>query len=123
MVAHNVADVPLLFAVMVRRRKFFQEDPSILFLTLGLFIVPFDEVWMKPCFVIAALIGLSQAQSFMRNGKRHHEVGLSNNDQIRAVSGILTRQPSILESNVVPKMVYCQAALAKRSQQKLPQWY
>ena len=29
MVARDVADVPLLFAVMVRRRTFFQEDPSI----------------------------------------------------------------------------------------------
>ena len=27
MVAHNIADVSLLFAVMVRRRTFFQEDP------------------------------------------------------------------------------------------------
>ena len=29
MVAHNIADVSLLFAVMVRRRTFFPEDPSI----------------------------------------------------------------------------------------------
>ena len=35
MVAHDIADVPLLFAVMVRRRTSFQEDPSIVFLTLG----------------------------------------------------------------------------------------
>ena len=34
-VAHDIADVPLLFAVMVRRRTSFQEDPSIVFLTLG----------------------------------------------------------------------------------------
>ena len=29
MVARNIADVSSLFAVMVRRRAFFQEDPSI----------------------------------------------------------------------------------------------
>ena len=29
MVAHNIADVSLLFVVMARRRAFFQEDPSI----------------------------------------------------------------------------------------------
>ena len=34
MVAHNVADVSFVFAVMVRRRTFFQEDPSIVFLTV-----------------------------------------------------------------------------------------
>ena len=31
MVAHDVADVSFVSAVMVRRRTFFQEDPSIVF--------------------------------------------------------------------------------------------
>ena len=31
MVARNIADVSLLFAVVVRRRTFFQENPSIMF--------------------------------------------------------------------------------------------
>ena len=42
MVAHNVADVSFLFAVMVRRRTFFQEDPSIVFLAMWLFVAVFD---------------------------------------------------------------------------------
>ena len=37
--------------------------------------------------------------------KRRSEVELSNTDQIRAVSGIRTHRPSILESNLVPTMV------------------
>ena len=39
LVAQNIADVPLLFAVMVRRRTFSQQDPSIEFLTLGLLVI------------------------------------------------------------------------------------
>ena len=34
-VAHNIADVSFLLAVVVRRRPFFQENPSIMFLTLS----------------------------------------------------------------------------------------
>ena len=64
-----IADVPLLFAVMVRRRAFFQEDPSIVFLTLGLFIMPPNKVEVEPCFVVAALISRADAKSFMRNGE------------------------------------------------------
>ena len=64
-----IADVPFLYAVMVRRRTFFQEDPSIVFFTLVLFIVPPNTVEVEPCFVVAALINRAQAQSFMRNGQ------------------------------------------------------
>ena len=60
----NIADVPFLFAVIVRRRPFFQEDPSIMFLTLGLYIMPPDKVEVEPCFVVAALISRAQAQGF-----------------------------------------------------------
>ena len=56
-------------AVMVRRRPFFQEDPLIMFLTLGLYVMPPDKVDVEPCFVVAALIGRAQAQDFMRNGE------------------------------------------------------
>ena len=64
MVAHNIVDVPLLFAVIVRRKRFFQEDPSIVFLTLGLFIVPPYKVEVELFFVVAALIGRADAKSF-----------------------------------------------------------
>ena len=40
MVAHNVADLSFLFAVMVRRRAFFQEDPSIVLFAVWLFVAP-----------------------------------------------------------------------------------
>ena len=50
MVAHDIADVPFLLAVMVRRRTFFQEDPSIVFFKLVLFIVPPNKVEVEPCF-------------------------------------------------------------------------
>ena len=64
MVAQNIADVPFLFSVIVRRRPLFQEDPSIMFLTLGLYIMPPDKVEVEPCFVVAALISPAQAQGF-----------------------------------------------------------
>ena len=51
MVAHNIADVP-------------QEDPSIVFLTVSLFIAPPNKV-----VVGAALIGRANAKSFMENGE------------------------------------------------------
>ena len=70
MVAHNIADTPSLLAVVVRRRPFFQEDPSIMFLTLVLYVMPPDKVEVEPCFVVAALIGRAQAQDFVRNGER-----------------------------------------------------
>ena len=69
MVAHNIADTPSLLAVMVRRRPFFQEDPLIMFLTLGLYVMPPNKVEVEPYFVVAALIGRAQAQDFMRNGE------------------------------------------------------
>ena len=34
MVAHDIADAPFLLAVMVRRRTFFQEDPSFILFTV-----------------------------------------------------------------------------------------
>ena len=61
--------MPLLFAVLVRRRTFFQEDPSIVFLTLELFIVPPNKVEVEPCFVVVALISRADAKSFMGNGE------------------------------------------------------
>ena len=73
MVAHNVADVPFVSAVMVRRRAFFQENPSIVFLTVKLFIAPLIKLKVEPCIVMAALIGRADAKSFMENGKKHHE--------------------------------------------------
>ena len=69
MVAHNVADVSFVFAVMVRRRLFFQEDPSIVFLTVKLFIAPRDEVAAEPCFVVATLASRADTKSFMVNGE------------------------------------------------------
>ena len=55
MVAHNVSDVSLSLAVMVRRRPFFQEDLLIMFLTLVLNVLPIDKVEVEPRFVVAAL--------------------------------------------------------------------
>ena len=69
MVAHNVADVPFVSAVMLRRRTFFQEDPSIVFLTVRLFVVPPDKVEVEPGFVVAALISRADTKSFMENGE------------------------------------------------------
>ena len=68
MVAHNI-DVPFVSAVMVRRRTFFQGDPSIVFLTVRLFIAPPDKVEVEPCFVVAALIGRTDTKSFMGYGE------------------------------------------------------
>ena len=65
MVTQNIADVSLLCAVMVQRRTFFQEDPSIVFLTVEMFIAPPDKVEVEPCFVVAALVGRADAKSFM----------------------------------------------------------
>ena len=47
MVAHNIIGTPVLLAVMVRRRPFFQEDPLIMFLRLELYVMPPHkvEVW------------------------------------------------------------------------------
>ena len=44
MVAHHVANVSFLHAVVVRRRTFMQEDPSIVFLTMWLFVAPSAKV-------------------------------------------------------------------------------
>ena len=52
MVAHDITDVPFLFAIKVRRRTLFQEDPSIVPFPLLLNVLPFDEVEVKPCFVV-----------------------------------------------------------------------
>ena len=66
-VAHNVTDVPFVFAALVRRRPVFQEDPSTVFLTVRLFVAPPHKVEVEPCFVVAALIGRADAESLMRN--------------------------------------------------------
>ena len=65
MVAHNVADVSFLFAVMVRCRTFFQEDPSIVFLAVWLFVAPFHKVEVEPGFVVATLVSGADTKSFM----------------------------------------------------------
>ena len=69
MVVHNVADVPLVFAVMVRRRTFFQEDPSIVFLMVRLLVAPPDEVEVEPDLVAATLVSRADTKSFMVNGE------------------------------------------------------
>ena len=69
MVAHNVADVSFVLAVMVRRRTFFQEDPSIVFLTVWPFVAPFDEVEMESGFMMATLVSRADTKSFMGNGE------------------------------------------------------
>ena len=69
MVPHNVADVPFVFAVMVRRRTFFQEDPSIVFLTVKLFVAPPDKVEVEPSFVVATLVGRADTKCFVGNGE------------------------------------------------------
>ena len=69
MVAHHVADVSFLFAVMVRRRAFFHEDPSIVFFfAVRLFVAPFDKVEVEPGFVVATLVSRADTKSFMGNG-------------------------------------------------------
>ena len=62
---------------MVRRRPLFQEDPLIILLTLGRYVMPPDKVEVEPCFVVAALIGRAQAQDFMSEWRKHHEAVLS----------------------------------------------
>ena len=69
MVARNVADVSFVFAVMVQRRTFFQEEPSIVFLTVWLFVAPSDKVEVEPGFVVATLISRADTKSFMGNGE------------------------------------------------------
>ena len=69
MVAHNTADVSLLFTVIVRRRAFFQEDPSIVSFVVRLFASPFDKIKVEPCLVMAALISRADAWSFVENGE------------------------------------------------------
>ena len=79
MVAHNMADTPSLLAVMVRGRSFFQEDPLIVLLTMGLHVLPSDNVEVKPRFVVTALISGAQAV-------------LSSTDRIRAAQDVLSRE-------------------------------
>ena len=57
----KIVAMPFLIAVMVRRRTFFQEDLSILFL-----IMPPNNVEVEPCFVMATLISRTQTS-------KHHE--------------------------------------------------
>ena len=41
-----------------------------MFLTLGLYVMPPDEVEVEPSFVVAVLICPAQNQGFMKNGER-----------------------------------------------------
>ena len=68
MVAHNAADVSFRFAAMVRRRTFFQEDPSNVFFAVWLF-APSDKVEVEPGFVMATLVSWADTKSFMGNGE------------------------------------------------------
>ena len=65
MVAHNIADVSRLFAVMVRRKAFFQEDPPIVPFVMRLVAAPFDKIKVEPCLVMAALISRADTKSFV----------------------------------------------------------
>ena len=69
MVARNITDVSFVFAVMARRRAFFQEDPSIVSFAVWLFVAPFDKVKVEPGFVMATLVSRADAKSFMGNGE------------------------------------------------------
>ena len=60
---------PFVFAVMVRRRTFFQEDPSIVFLTARLFVAPSDKVEVELGFVVATLVTRADTKSCMVNGE------------------------------------------------------
>ena len=63
MVAHNIAVGSLLFAVMVHRRNFFQEDPVTKCLTLELSVMP-PKQRRGGAMLRGVLIGLPDAQSF-----------------------------------------------------------
>ena len=54
---------------MVRRRAFFQEESSFVSFVMRLTIAPLHKIHVEPHLVMAALIGLSDAQSFVVNGK------------------------------------------------------
>ena len=71
MVAHHVADVSVVLAVMVRRRTFFQWDPSVVFLTLTvwLFVAPSNKVKVEPDIMMATLVDRVKAPDFTRNGE------------------------------------------------------
>ena len=55
--------------------------------------------------------------------RTRREFVLSSTDLIQEVWGTHKRQPSCLGSILVPSTVQGPAALAKRSPQRLPQWY
>ena len=67
MVAGILAYFVPLFAVMVRRRAFFHEESSFVSFA-STAIVLLHKVNVKPCLVVATLIGLSDAESFVGNG-------------------------------------------------------
>ena len=52
-----------------RRRAFFQEDPSIVFFEVWLFVAPFDKIEVEPGFVMATLVSRADTKSFMENGE------------------------------------------------------
>ena len=117
MVAHNVADVSSVFAVMVRRRTFFQEDPSIVFLTvLWLFVAPSDEVEVEPGFVVAALISRADTKCFMVSGERAMLHSLSDSGGFRdpQTSAHLHGMAPGLHNGVVPGAI-AEAQSAKAS--------
>ena len=62
MVAQYFTDVSFL-------RTFFQTDVSIVMCLPGPFVVPINEVQMKPRLMMAALITGAQTEGLSRNGK------------------------------------------------------
>ena len=66
MVTPDIAHVSSSLAVMGRP---FQVNLLVMFLTLGLNVLPIDEVEVEPLLVVAAMIGRAQAQGFMENGE------------------------------------------------------
>ena len=120
MVAHKIADAPSLLAVVVRRSTFFQEDLLIMLITLEVYIIPPDKVGVDPCFVVAALIGRTQAQGFIREWRKHHETEIPSAGRIQVVLGTHKRQPSYMELLLVFTKVWCREASARRPRQRLP---
>ena len=117
MVAHNITDVSFVFAVMVRRRAFFQEDPSIVSFAVWLFVAPFDKVKVEPGFVMATLVSQADAKSFIGNGECAVLTNFPLSIRIRRFEESKCA-PTYLELLQVPIMVWGREASAKRSQQK-----
>ena len=67
MVAGILAYFVPLFAVVVRRRAFIQEESFVSFASMAIVLI--HKIHVKPCLVVATLVGLSDAESFVVNGE------------------------------------------------------